>query len=102
MDQNFTKIVHYAIQAPSSHNSQPWKFKIEDDRILIYPDYNRSLEVTDSDHRQLFISLGCALENLVIAARHFNYHPMVRLQAEGEVFIEVRLHSLAQSKEDKL
>ena len=102
MDRNYTKIVHYAIQAPSSHNTQPWKFRIEEDRIFIHPDYSRALEIADFDNHELFISLGCALENLVIAARHFNYYPMVHIQTEGDVFIEVKLQPLAQSKDDKL
>lgn len=102
MDRNYTKIVHYAIQAPSSHNSQPWKFRIEGNRIFIYPDYSRALEIADFDKHELFISLGCALENLVIAARHFDYYPLVHIQTEGEVFIEVELQQLTQSKDDKL
>jgi nitroreductase len=65
-------ILRYAILAPSSHNTQPWKFAVGDDRIDLYADESRWLKVADADKRELFISVGCALENLLVAAEHFN------------------------------
>ena len=102
MVKHLQKIIYYATQAPSSHNTQPWKFRIDEDRIRIYPDYSRSLAVADADRHELFISLGCALENLVIAARNFDYATRVMIQTEGEVYIDVTLVPSAQSKDDKL
>jgi hypothetical protein len=61
----------YAILAPSSHNTQPWRFRIADDRIELFMDEGRWLRVADRNQRELHISLGCALENLLVAARHF-------------------------------
>lgn len=69
----FEKIVGYAAIAPSGHNSQPWKFVIEEPTITILPDYSRRLPAVDPDDRELFISLGCALQNLVTSAEHFGY-----------------------------
>ncbi len=66
---NFEKLIEYATMAPSGHNTQPWKFSAEDHEIRIYPDHNRSLPVVDPDDHALYISLGCALENLIIAAK---------------------------------
>lgn len=73
MKSDFLKIVQYASKAPSGHNTQPWKFCISEDSIAIIPNLEVSLPVVDSDNRELFISLGCALENLSIAANHFGY-----------------------------
>lgn len=73
MEIQFKEIIHYAILAPSGHNTQPWKFSIKDNSILIYPDYSRRLPVVDPDDHALFISMGCALENLIIAADHMGY-----------------------------
>lgn len=84
--------IGYAIPAPSSHNSQPWKFRLENNSVFIYPDYGRSLPVTDGDHHELFISLGCALENLVIAINHFGYKEEVEYHFnENEDYIKVNL-----------
>jgi nitroreductase len=64
-------LLRYAILAPSTHNTQPWKFRIKDTEIEIYIDRSRWLRVVDADQRELHISVGCALENLLIAAEHF-------------------------------
>ena len=66
---NIKKFLHYATLAPSGHNTQPWKFSAEDNVVRIYPDFDRSLSVVDGDNHALYISLGCALENLVISAK---------------------------------
>lgn len=77
MIPHFKEIIEYAAMAPSGHNTQPWKFSAEGHYIKIEPDFSRSLPVADADHHELFISLGCALENLVLAAAHFGYNSNV-------------------------
>lgn len=62
------ELVRLATLAPSSHNTQPWKFRIEQDAITILPDFSRRCPVVDPDDAHLFKSLGCATENLVHAA----------------------------------
>ena len=62
---------------PSSHNSQPWCFAIGDDEIQVFADESRQLEVADPDGRELYVSVGCALENLVVAAERFGFTPAV-------------------------
>lgn len=66
-------LVHYATLAANGHNTQPWKFALQGNAIEIYPDYSRELKVVDPNHRELWISLGCALENLLVAARAAGY-----------------------------
>lgn len=68
MEEHIRKIIHCATLAPSGYNTQPWKFSVRGDEIVVLPDYSRRLPVVDPDDHALFISLGCALENLVIAA----------------------------------
>jgi hypothetical protein len=62
------ELVRYATLAPSSHNTQCWKFKLGDDYIAIIPDYSRRCPAVDPDDHHLFVSLGCATENTVQAA----------------------------------
>ena len=66
-------LLRYAILAPSSHNTQPWKFSVAEDEIRVLVVRTRWLKVADPDQRELYISVGCALENLLIAAEHFGY-----------------------------
>ena len=77
-------LLRYAILAPSSHNSQPWKFSIRGNEIQVFADKTRWLKIADSDQRELNISVGCALENLIIAAEHFGYAHQENFFPEGE------------------
>lgn len=64
-------LVNYAILAPSSHNSQPWKFRVAGNTLELYADRTRSLRVVDPGDRELLISCGAALFNLRTAMYHF-------------------------------
>jgi len=68
MESIAKQLIPFAVRAPSGHNTQPWQFSVEQDTIRIHPDLSRRLPVVDPDDHALFISLGCALENLVVAA----------------------------------
>jgi len=80
--QDLIDLTKHAIKAPSGHNSQPWKFKLEENSITIFPDYERIIPVADPDNQELFISLGCALENLIIAAGYFGYYTDIEMKME--------------------
>lgn len=62
------ELVRYATLAPSSHNTQCWRFRIGSAVISILPDYSRRCPAVDPDDHHLFVSLGCAAENLAQAA----------------------------------
>jgi len=64
-------VVRYAILAPSSHNTQPWVFRLYDEHLDLIADRSRRLPVVDPDDRELVISCGAALFNLRLALRHF-------------------------------
>jgi hypothetical protein len=62
------ELIRLAVMAASSHNTQPWKFALTDRSITVLPDWTRRTPVVDPDDHHLFVSLGCATENLVHAA----------------------------------
>lgn len=62
------ELVRYATLAASSHNTQCWKFRAEERAISILPDLSRRCPAVDPDDHHLFVSLGCAAENLLQAA----------------------------------
>ena len=67
--RDYVSLVGQATLAASSHNTQPWKFQLEPGRILIFADFARRCPEVDPDDHHLFASLGCAAENLLLAAR---------------------------------
>ena len=84
------ELVRYATLAASGHNTQPWKFAITEHAIEIHPDLARQLPAVDPRDRELWISLGCALENLLVAARAAGYAPEVTYPDTAD-FIRVGL-----------
>ncbi len=96
-NNDYRKMIEYAVKAPSGHNTQPWKFKIGNDQIEILPDLSKELPIVDANHRELFISLGCAAENLCIAASAFNYTSEVNINNDGIITIKLKKSNMVTS-----
>jgi nitroreductase len=56
-----------ATRAPSVHNTQPWRFVVQNDVLEVHADHTRQLRVLDPRGRQLMISCGCAVFNARVA-----------------------------------
>jgi len=69
LPQDYRELVRYATLAASSHNTQPWIFELETNRIRVLPDLSRRCPAVDPDDHHLYASLGCATENLLLAAQ---------------------------------
>lgn len=56
--------------AANSHNTQPWRFKINapQNEIMVCVDQKSILPASDVDGRQAVISIGCAMKNIEVAA----------------------------------
>jgi hypothetical protein len=69
-------LVRAAILAANPHNTQPWLFRVTESRIEMFADTNRRIGATDPYLREMYIGLGCALENLLLAAdaNGYSYH----------------------------
>jgi len=75
--------VRAAILAASPHNTQPWLFKVENLSIELYIDTRRNVGALDPYLREEHIGMGCALENLMLAAAANGYAATVRLVPGG-------------------
>lgn len=74
LDADGYKILYYASLAPSGHNSQPWAVKILSRyEWIIGVDPDRCLPAVDSRNREVMLSLGTFVENLVLAAGVLGY-----------------------------
>ena len=63
----------YAVLAPSTHNTQPWRFRVKDGEVRLSADRARGLPVADPAGREMTISCGAALFLLRVAIRRFGF-----------------------------
>ncbi|MEV7794083.1 Acg family FMN-binding oxidoreductase [Streptomyces sp. NPDC087512] len=70
-----------AVAAPSIHNTQPWRFRLDPHRqvLEVHSAPERTLPLTDPTHRAQYLSVGAALFNIRLAAVHHGRRPEVRL-----------------------
>ena len=72
-------LVSAAILAANAHNAQPWLFEVGGSRIDLFVDRSRNIGAIDPFSREMYIGLGCALENLLLAARARGYEYRITL-----------------------
>jgi hypothetical protein len=96
-------LVMCATLAPSPHNTQAWRFRIDDaggetDTIDVYADRRRHLGSADAEYRMMLIAIGCAIENIGVAARRLGYRMRIetldadRRFAQDSFCARLRLH----------
>lgn len=78
-DERVRFLLNYALVAPSSHNTQPWLFRIAGPVIELRADRTRGLPVADPDDRELTLSCGAALLHLRVALEAHGWRPSVAL-----------------------
>jgi nitroreductase len=61
-------LVRAALLASNPHNTQPWLFKLTPAKVELYAHTARNLGSFDPYLREMHIGLGCALENMLLAA----------------------------------
>jgi hypothetical protein len=87
------ELVRLAALAPSSHNTQCWKFRLGEGLISIQPDISRRCPVVDPDQHHMFVSLGCATENLAQAALANGLQAHAVFDPAGAGAVSVRLEA---------
>ena len=88
-------ILELARRAPSVHNTQPWRWRIDGRVLELRADRSRQLRVADPLGRNLMISCGCALHHAVVGAGALGWSARVDLFPErAEPDVLARLHMI--------
>lgn len=90
-------LIRYAVLAPSSHNTQPWSFRLTREGVEVYADYSRSCGVSDPTGRELLMSVGAAITNFCAAAAHFGFEPTVMYQDRPEEHLPLALVAVRET-----
>lgn len=73
VEEQYLFLLRYAVLAPSTFNTQPWRFRVSVEGVELYGDYTRRLPVADPAGRELLMSIGAAVMNLRVAADFFDF-----------------------------
>ena len=73
-----------AVLAPSHWNAQPWRMEASLGSIRLLADPRRALPVTDPARVAMMMSLGAALENMLVAMRAYGLRPSVQVSRDGD------------------
>ena len=84
LDEKLEFLLGYAVLAPSSHNTQPWRFHVCGDAVEVYADRTRALRIVDPRDRELLISVGASLFFLRLAMRRFGWSGEITLFPDRE------------------
>jgi len=98
--QGSLALVAAAILASNPHNSQPWLFRVGERRVELFADHTRHLGAIDPSRREMHLGLGCAIENMAVAARGLGYRPHVALRPDpGQGTLVARVDLTDSSRE---
>ncbi len=83
LEDQFRFLLRYAILAPSTYNTQPWRFAVSENGIEVYADYTRRMPFVDPGNRELLLSIGAAVATVRVAAAHFGFSCLVEYNHTG-------------------
>mmetsp|Transcript_629 Transcript_629/g.1370 ORF Transcript_629/g.1370 Transcript_629/m.1370 type:complete len:346 (+) Transcript_629:73-1110(+) len=88
-ERRLRSLIRYGTLAPSSHNTQCWKFVVNAEKniITVLPDFSRRCPCVDPDDHHLYTTLGCAIENIVVAAPAHGLTPKVDMSKPADGII---------------
>ncbi|MEU6539040.1 hypothetical protein [Streptomyces sp. NPDC047000] len=80
--RDMLSLLRAGVLAASAHNTQPWLFRVGRDHIDLYADPRRGMGSMDPLRREMYVSLGCAVENMVLAGPPSGWQPAVTLMPD--------------------
>lgn len=109
-------IVRFGTLAPNTHNAQPWAFFLSPKTfsIHIYVNRSRVLPASDKDGRQSLVSIGCAVENMMVTGDYYGKNGTLTLvnpeknnflplqNSEENIYSEVAILSFQEKEKNNL
>jgi len=90
LDKDEIEILYLASLAPSSHNTQPWTVKVvEPKHWIIGTERKRWLPAVDPENREMLLSIGAFIENLVLSAGTHGYSADMEMIAKNRTDTEI-------------
>lgn len=97
-------LVSWAVLAGNAHNSQPWRFVLRPAQGVIDVHFDEAglTGASDPTTRQSTLSVGCAIENLRLAAEQYGLSPVVTLADKaptaGQALASIQLSAASKQQ----
>jgi len=101
VEERIKYLLRYAVLAPSTHNSQPWLFKIKGNKCEIHLNKEKKIPYADPKGRDMYISLGCCIENFLLAAKYFGVFDNLEIVLKKELVAIVTIKSKVLKSKNK-
>lgn len=100
------KLINAAAKAPSGGNNQPWRWHYQDGLLHLFLEQNAAQAYLDPQYISSYISLGTAIENLLLAAAanniEVNYKLTPQLAPKHIAWFSFDTHYEPSAQEKKL
>lgn len=78
--------LRFGVLAPSTHNSQPWKIRMfNENEIYISIRSDSILPAADPSTKDIYISLGCFVENVCLAAKRLGLNTKLETNFSDDI-----------------
>jgi len=89
MDERIKTIITAGTRAPSGDNCQPWRFKLQENRIDLFNVPERDNSLYNFRQRASLVALGACLENMLIAACALGFSAELRTFPDSGAELQV-------------
>lgn len=101
IEEKIKFILGYAILAPSTFNSQPWKCKLKGNVLDIFLDKSKITKKSDKTERFAHLSMGAFIENLLVAADYFGLSGDTEISFDTSPLKHISTIKFTESKKNK-
>lgn len=101
IEEQIKFLLNYAILAPSTYNTQPWRFKIVGNNLEVSPNWDYQLSQADPEAKNSFISLGCATANIISAGAYFDFNTKIIYKGQDKKSSSVEINFRKDKEVDK-
>lgn len=100
LPKQIEQILEGAVRAPSTHNSQPWRFRIQGNTLDVYRDERVQLPNSDKDTQYAHISIGFLLHHIWALGSYMQMEPSIVVTGETKPLARVTFSPASVSHDD--
>ncbi len=102
VEEQIRYLLEGATRAPSTHNSQPWKFRLRENVLEVFRDESIQLPYSDTHTQYAHVSIGFLLHHLQVLGEYFDMSPSTNVSADKSPLATVTFRSAGPERKEEL